>query len=254
MDCKTARLLLEFARPTASDLDPSEHEVLEGHLGQCPECAELAGTEQLFDRRIGEAMRQVEVPDRLKAHLLARLQAERGHSFRRFVGPISRALTAAAAVLLIVWGIGRWREEQLPPVDLEDVRANLSEINQKEHPADDAEAYFRKHGWTVQVPTDLNYAFLASYDLAEFQDRQVPHLLFVHRFPNGVRECAQVYLVSGKHFNLKTLARPELPPGGYDYQIEVRYRPGAEQGWIILYTGESLNWLKKRRDETGAAT
>jgi hypothetical protein len=252
MDCNTARLVLEFARPSASDLHPAEREALENHLDRCTECADLAHAERLFDRHVGEAMRQVEVPDRLKAHLLSRLAAERGNSYRRFIVPGIRAVAAAAAVLLLVWGIARWREEQLQPVDLDKAHNLANNISQRER--EEAEAYFHKHGWTVQMPADLNYAHLASYDLAEFQERQVPHLLFIKRLENGNRECAQLYLVSRNQFDLKPLARPEVSSVGYEYKIEVRYRPGDDQAWIIQYTGDSLNWLKMRGDGTGGST
>ncbi len=36
MDCKTARLLLDFYRPGATVLERADADALEGHLAACP--------------------------------------------------------------------------------------------------------------------------------------------------------------------------------------------------------------------------
>src|ERR1700752_2772031 len=86
MDCNTARLLLNFARPQARDLDPEEAGDLENHLDRCSDCHGLARGERRLDERLGQAMRQVEVPAGLREQLLARLEAERGDWYRRRFG------------------------------------------------------------------------------------------------------------------------------------------------------------------------
>ena len=57
MDCKTARLLLLFARPLPTELEASEAEALESHLADCPECGALAQAERQTDTCLGQAMR-----------------------------------------------------------------------------------------------------------------------------------------------------------------------------------------------------
>ena len=42
MDCKTARLLLDFARPQAHELVAGRSAALESHLDRCPDCHRLA--------------------------------------------------------------------------------------------------------------------------------------------------------------------------------------------------------------------
>ena len=49
MDCRTARLLLDFARPRPAELAAEEAAALEGHLTGCPECDSLARTERQLD-------------------------------------------------------------------------------------------------------------------------------------------------------------------------------------------------------------
>src|SRR6185437_4010371 len=83
MDCKTARLLLDFVRPQAPELPAEEDGVLQNHLDHCPDCHSLARGERQLDERLGKAMLQVEVPAGLREHLLARLEVERGDWYRR---------------------------------------------------------------------------------------------------------------------------------------------------------------------------
>src|SRR5438067_13660259 len=98
MDCSTARLLLDFARPRAGDLGPVEAEELERHLAHCIECDAMARAARRADEHLGAAMRQVELPDGLRAGLLTRLDAERGRWYRQRFGHALRALACAAAV------------------------------------------------------------------------------------------------------------------------------------------------------------
>src|SRR5262245_13853267 len=98
MDCNTARLLLDFARP--GDLDAAEAGDLERHLADCPDCGPPARAGRALDRHLGRAVRRVEVPEGLRGRLLARLEADRGDLHRRWAGHGLRAAAAAAAVLL----------------------------------------------------------------------------------------------------------------------------------------------------------
>src|SRR5712671_2771679 len=102
MDCRTARLLLDFARPGSIELEASELTDLDGHLGGCSECDTFAHAERLVDSRLGPAMRAIAVPPVLRGRLLARLDVERFTWYRRRVVP---AVLTAAALLLAVWGL-----------------------------------------------------------------------------------------------------------------------------------------------------
>src|SRR5262249_14246403 len=83
MDCKTARLLLDFARPQARELEPDEAGALETHLDRCADCHDLARGERRLDEHLGKVMRQVEVPAGLRDQLLVRLESNRGDWYRR---------------------------------------------------------------------------------------------------------------------------------------------------------------------------
>ena len=101
MDCKNARMLLEFEGPLRSELDPAEAAALHDHLEQCLACRELAEGERRLDAAMGRAMRDVPIPPALRTRLMTRLDAERDAFYKRF----GMKVTAAAAVLavLTIW-------------------------------------------------------------------------------------------------------------------------------------------------------
>ena len=84
MDCKTARLLLEYARPNSHELDETEARALEEHLAGCTDCDQQTGAERRADEVIGRAMRAVDVPDQLRSRVLARLAEEQVQRRRRW--------------------------------------------------------------------------------------------------------------------------------------------------------------------------
>src|SRR5947209_7636374 len=102
MDCKNARLLLEFARPGGRELEAADAEALHQHLAECSECAALAHDEQRADEHLGRAMRDVPVPAGLRERVLKRLSVERDAWYRRWLV----RWAAAAAVLLAVGLLG----------------------------------------------------------------------------------------------------------------------------------------------------
>src|SRR5690348_1108980 len=98
MDCRTARLLLAFARPRCPELDECAGEALDNHLAKCAECASLARAEHHFERRLGLAMRDVPVPPDLRQRLLTRLQIERKAWYRNLPRRHPRVAAAVAAL------------------------------------------------------------------------------------------------------------------------------------------------------------
>ncbi len=236
MDCKTARLLLDFDRPGASELERADADALEGHLAACPQCEALAQADRPFDAALGHAMRQVEVPDGLRAQLLARLEAERGAWYRRWYGHGFRALAAAAALLLLVWGWWYWRSEQPRPVQPEAVvqAVNLSRSNR-----DEAQAALKALGVAAELPRDLNYAYLVSHgvtDLPGHPGTTVAQLVFNHN-----DRLALVYVLPTRQFDVQPDASDF---SGYAYKLKAVVRPADPYPYLVLYNGESADWLK----------
>src|SRR5579864_8425046 len=90
MDCKTARLLLDFARPQAVELETRDADELASHLDQCPDCGPAAHAERRLDECLGRSMRQIEVPANLRPNVLTRLHAERADWYRHRLGNVVR--------------------------------------------------------------------------------------------------------------------------------------------------------------------
>ena len=236
MDCKTARLLLDFLRPGAAELERADADALEGHLAGCPQCDALAHRERQFDSALGRAMRQVEVPDGLRAQLLARLEAERGAWYRRWYGHGFRALAAAAALLLLVWGWWYWHAEQARPVQPEAVveAFNLSRTNR-----DEVQASFKALGVVAELPRNLNYAYLLSHGVRELPGHpgtKVATLVFSHN-----DRLALVYVVPARQFDVKDAASDF---SGYAFKLKVVAPPGDPYPYLVLFNGESDDWLK----------
>ena len=75
MDCRSAIELLEVARPDSEDLDDRELASAAAHLEECPQCADQFRKSQVFDRKVGQVLRDVTIPPGLKEKLLKELQA-----------------------------------------------------------------------------------------------------------------------------------------------------------------------------------
>jgi hypothetical protein len=230
MDCRTARLLLDFARPLSPELEPSEADSLEGHLADCPECGGMARDERRADDRIRSAMRAVPVAPDFRARLLRRLDARRNAWYGRQVG---RTLGVAAAVFIAVCAGWVWHRTHLPAVD---PQAVVERANEKIAAAPaDVEAWFRQKGYAVPLPPQFNYGLLADYDIADFQGKPVPRLEFVK---GSAR--ARVYVLTDRRFDLKALAGGERVPGSGYSLLGLGHPSDPHVVYLVLFTGESL--------------
>lgn len=241
MDCRTARLLLEFDRPRAGELPADEAADLEGHLSHCPECEARSAADRQIDQHLGRAIRQVEIPVHLRPHILSRLEAQHGEWYRRWFGHGIRAAAAAAAVALITWGWWQWRATHPPEMNVEAVAEvqNIPDNDPRE-----LEAYFKRLGVTTALPNNLHYDFLTAKGLAELpghSGKVVPQLVFL-RLDQHAR--AMVYVISAKQFDLKALPQDPQLPDGYTYKLEVWHQEGAAYAYLVFHTGENVDWLK----------
>src|SRR3954471_2773903 len=102
MECKDARLMLNFPQSGPDAPSGDEADALRDHLGVCPECDAAFRAEARIDAHLGRAMRDVPVPAGLKEQLLKRLEEERAEALRKRILQAVRGFAAAAAVLLAV--------------------------------------------------------------------------------------------------------------------------------------------------------
>jgi hypothetical protein len=246
MDCKTAQLLLEFARPRANELPADDAHALEDHLTQCPDCTALAQSERRLDEHLGRAMRAVEVPDQLRAHLMNRLDAERSDCYKRWAGHGLRVAAAAAACLLIVaggvYGWSQYRYWNRPELDPGEVWKAV--FGKTVSPPDRAEVEksFKDVGVQTVLP-ELNYRYLTAHGIATFQGVSVPQLVFNHDEDQG-HNHAVVYVISDRQFKLQNLPANYQSPGGYQYKVSILHREGSAYAFVIVHTGETYDWLK----------
>jgi hypothetical protein len=238
MDCKTARLLLDFARPQARELEAEEAEALESHLDHCPDCHSQARGERLFDDRLGKAMRQVEVPAGLREQLLARLESARGDWYRQRFAHAARLCAAAAALLLLGWVGWRWvREHWVAPVDIQRV-ANAIGNDATEDPIARTARQLKALGAETPLSDDLDYHLLAGppvlAELPGYPGRMVPSLLFVR---NG--RVARVYLIRENAIPKDT----QDVIDGSSFKAELLPPVGGPYRFLLIHDGDNRDWL-----------
>jgi hypothetical protein len=250
MDCQTARRLVDFARPKHVELEPDDLRAFEGHIAACPECALNLKQERAFDEQLSQAMCRVDVPDQLRARLLRRLAEERGAArkwYRRTL--LVSTLAAAALVLLAVGGWVIYVRATLPALNADRILTNFIKREQSPPTAADLEAEFRERGVEMKAPTTLNYNFLAFHGLGELEKRQVPCLVFIRQDKEAdIYAHALVYVVSDREFNLNNLPLNSPPESGYKYQVEFERSADPQFAYVIVHTGDNLNWLRRPSD------
>jgi hypothetical protein len=229
MDCQDVRLLLAFTRRGGDDIDPTDRAVVEQHLETCPDCASLARSEQAVDAALGAAMRAVPIPPTLKANLLARLAAGRA---RRW----PKVAAAAAAVLLILGGIGVYRITHPGGRATVDVAEVAREVDGRLGQApEEVEAWFRQAGVEMTCPRQYDYSHLLTYDLVLFEGRRVPKLIFYNGNANTV---AQVLVFRSDDFRVNgRLNLPMRLPGG-NPSHEVSTEEGADCVYFVSVLGQ----------------
>jgi hypothetical protein len=246
MDCKTARLLLHFTYPRTTELEAGEAAELETHLADCPQCGALAQAERRVDNRIGHSMRAVAVPDGLRTRLLAQLDAEREHWYRRRLTRVAGAVAAAAAVIFHAWLGLSWRNDHPPRIDPDQVANEFLTDMVNPSPATVRDSFESRGFRNITAPSDsdpnegLNYRLLRYYGSARLQGKSVPMLLFT----SGAAQV-RVYIVSYHNFDLKD-ALATAPSLGSGCKVEFWPPPAPADrtnprfAYVVVYTGDSL--------------
>jgi hypothetical protein len=241
MDCKTARLLLDFARPHLPDLEAPDMAQLENHLADCPDCARLAHRERDFDDSMRQAMLAVPVPADLSSRLLTHLAAERRAWYWRLPRRYPARAAAIAALLLLALGaLAYWATRPLPLIDF--TREQEEADPQAMASPQKVEQYFAQQGYAIVAPVEFNYTYLDSWGIDIFKGQRVPWL----RFVRGEFQ-ATVYILSARQFDLKaSLDQPANSSGRFTFLL--RADPDNPDNprfaYLIKYTGPSLQWFQ----------
>jgi hypothetical protein len=237
MDCRTARSLLDFARPRSAELHPSEADALDSHLNGCPECDALFRHERQIDEHLAQAVRDVPIPEGLRDRLLARLATQRRRRLRRLV--LNSAALAAAAAVLLALGVWGWQEWARPPLLRPDLVGAHHEAVEQALTIDQI-----KLPTTVTTdqepslpdiqPGPLNARWLAWYGPADFQGRSEPMFLFVATDKPSL-PVLRVYVLSGKKYDLNALgAGSRISSQGYTLETYLD-RSRTDVGYILIF-------------------
>jgi hypothetical protein len=247
MDCKTARNLLEFNRPPGRDLDAPDRAALAAHLAVCPDCDGTARAERQFDEHLGRAVRDVPIPHGLKERLLGRLRRQRDEWWLEGAKRVARYAAVAAALALIVWGGLAWKDHQKPALTSAELAEDfLGQYVWSPPKPRDAEELFARKGQRVPLPPEFDYGYLAAFGMAEFRDREVPHLRFARSTSQGlIAQSADVYILTRKLFDLSRV-EDFKGPEGYRVKVEIR-KPTQDYVYVTVYTGD-LQDLRQQAD------
>ena len=240
MDCKTARLLLDFARPQARELEPEEAGALEGHLEHCSDCHGLARGERELDATLGKAIRHVEVPVGLRDRLIRRLEAERGDWHRqRFAHRLRVVAAAVAASLILSWGVWHWIiDRPRPPIDPV-VLADAVNNSAAEDARSKLEEALKRMGVDTPLSPHLNYNLLIA----------PPGLAELPGYPTQ-KAAMLVFSRNGRHATVYVIASEQLPSdislsvGGATYKVEILPADGERYTFLVVHDGENLDWLR----------
>ena len=247
MDCKTARLLLEFARPQHVELEPTDLRALEAHVAACPDCSVNSKQERALDEQLGQAMRKVDVPDRLRSRLLSRLARDRAVAERgRWKRYVAGAAAVAATLLLVIGVWSAVRRATLPPLKLASIEEDAKNIEIYVPNKESVKKEYHERGIEMTPPA-LNYAYLKHRGMGTLQGQEVPCLVFIRDNPEAnIHAHAIVYVVSNRDFNLsKVPANYQWSEAGYQYKVDLEREPGSPDLYVIVHTGDNLNWLRQ---------
>lgn len=233
MKCDTARVLIEFSRP--GELESGEAGLLDAHLAACAHCRNFADQQRRMDTHVREAFRKVAVPPQLRREIFSRLGRQRRRARTRLLIGVAACLLA----LLTAWGLSIYLGRSKP--DLSRL-VHDRYVEKTASSAEKVENWFAiRYGRTITAPRDFDYNLLVHRDLADFQGKQVPMLLFVR-----AGEEARVYVLSRNQFDLADL---HSTSGSLGYKVEVRRVPdNLRCVYVILYSGSSLKpFLDERK-------
>ena len=240
MDCKTARMLIEFALPRFGELDAQESQALDNHLRDCGECAQAARVEFDADRHVSRAMRDVPVPSGLRERILERMQSEGRRWYHRRAG---RFAAAAAAVLLIVGlGLGCWLGFHRPAFNINTFADNLP-FPGNEASAEQLEMWFQEtYGLKTTMPRRVDYQHFVAAGRQELEGQLIPHLTFVN---DKEKVFAEVWVLTADRFDLEKAFRNGVQAGSGKINVRLISDPEHPDtiAFLVIYSGDTLDWL-----------
>lgn len=243
MDCRTARMLLAFHRPGASELEPADVQGLSSHLENCGVCREQADEERRADASLGLAMHQVAIPPGLRDRILTRLSNERNAYYRGWL--FRGSVAAAAAAVLIAVGVYlrvRSMEKETPRLNIDSIISGLQTSDPLPKSADDVQSYYTKRGIALQIPDEMkqwDFEALRNSYISYQQGQPVPTLVFEKGTSRAV-----VLLLHRSQYHATS-----VPGTDQSFQrVRVLGKPGDSEyiALVIVQEGKYEDFLKAK--------
>jgi hypothetical protein len=108
MTCRDALLLLEFARPGATELEAPDINALETHLAECRSCTAFARQEREFNDRLVHMVDRIPQSSGGKSAVLKRLQSRSGLWHKQ---------VALVSTIALLAGVNIWTALPRPKLD-----------------------------------------------------------------------------------------------------------------------------------------
>jgi hypothetical protein len=179
MNCDTFRQLLLFALRPDQELAPADRQAVQEHLQGCSSCAARVAWEQRFDRRLAQAIRQVAVPDGLKAKIIEQLRQRRWSAAALRTLEVAAGLALAVGLVLAAVKLVHSRHSSPPPLDLYDVASSISLARSPEAVQDWLDYAAPQPLWLPsQLRDRWNFNDVEDYYLQSLHGHQVPTLVF----------------------------------------------------------------------------
>jgi hypothetical protein len=250
VDCHDARLLLEMARPLATQLDAPGKKELAAHLADCPDCGPWAESERLVDEHFAQALQAVPVPTYLGQHIVSSLQSAR---YRWYGARIARTVATAAVLLVAVWAGWEFWWNGKPAIELGDVDYLVYPHDGDLYTPELVEEAFAGDGVSMVAPpkTEFDYTFLDSHGMARFKGQQVPYMLFI-RHGEQQPAVAKVFVLSDRQFNFEDIRQGKPRTTGGRKSVAIVNHP-TNKGvlYVVVFSG-TPQWEKAFRPSTKA--
>jgi hypothetical protein len=189
MNCRDALLLLEFARPGATELEGADIAALETHLADCRPCSTFARHEREWTDRIVTAINPIPDPSRGKADVLNRIHQKR-RGWQKQIALICAIVVIAGSTL---WGLIPG-PNLYPEIILTDCLIQFGNLDQ-------CKDWLNAQNSLFQFPPGFQAQYLISFERRAIHGTRAPVLTFVR----GDSRAQVTVLTSNQFRNLPKL-------------------------------------------------
>lgn len=221
MNCRDALLLLEFARPGATELEAADIVALETHLADCRACSSFAKLERDFADQITTELGKVPNPQRGPSYLLRKLNnRHRSWSYQ----------SALTITIFVFAGLSIWGALPRPKLDPDSILENAQiQIANRQN----ANSWLVAQDSRFEFPPRFRPQFLVNYERRSIHGTAAPVLTFVRG-----DSLARVTVLTANQFrNLSEFADGQVAENSVGTLTILRH-PGQPE---VVYLVEVFN-------------